>query len=286
MNENKVNNIIDIIINSDINQDGSALSGTSKQNQKQRSLEYIIELLTHGFLRQMDDEMNINNNQYIQFPQLIYNETFNFFPRYLDMHLGLLPPNNDKVTTLSFNLNLYVAGCYLCVDDELNIDLIYECTQRIRKLLSIERNPPIDEIIFTGITPKFVAFLTDKYDKFANLQFEATWALTNICSGSHQHVDHVINNPNNPQNVIKLFIQLLQSENIQLKEQSIWALGNICGDSPQYRDLVLSNDILTNLVPMIQSMTTEAAIDPQSFSNAKKTCLRYVINRVYLQDLT
>jgi len=63
-----------------------------------------------------------------------------------------------------------------CVDGIINniaclfIDLnandeskLFEAVQAARKILSREKNPPIDEIIKVGIVPKLVDYISDDY---------------------------------------------------------------------------------------------------------------------------
>uniref|UniRef100_A0A8C5M0H7 Karyopherin subunit alpha 3 n=1 Tax=Leptobrachium leishanense TaxID=445787 RepID=A0A8C5M0H7_9ANUR len=116
--------------------------------------------------------------------------------------------------------------------------------QAARKLLSSDRNPPIDDLIKSGILPILVTCL--EADSNPSLQFEAAWALTNIASGTSAQTQAVVQS-----NAVPLFLRLLHSLHQNVCEQAVWALGNIIGDGPQCRDYVISLGVVKPLLSFI-----------------------------------
>lgn len=123
-----------------------------------------------------------------------------------------------------------------------NIQL--NAVQSARKLLSSDKNPPIDQIIQAGMLPILVNCLTN--DENPNLQFEAAWALTNIASGTSTQTQEVV-----IAGAVEHFLRLLKSPNQNVCEQAVWALGNIIGDGPNCRDYVINLGVVEPLLQFI-----------------------------------
>ncbi|GAB5356500.1 hypothetical protein AAMO2058_000295300 [Amorphochlora amoebiformis] len=123
----------------------------------------------------------------------------------------------------------------------------YECCVAIRKILSVERSPPIQAVLNTGIASTLISLLRSPDEK---TQFEACWALTNIASGTQDQTSAIVK-----MGAIREFIRLLDSPNAEVKEQGVWALGNVAGDSPAFRDLVLQNGAAAKVVGICNQST-------------------------------
>ncbi|KAF9181503.1 hypothetical protein BGZ50_005475 [Haplosporangium sp. Z 11] len=97
---------------------------------------------------------------------------------------------------------------------------------RFRKLLFNNRNPPIDDVIRSGVDSKFVEFL------------RSTHAVV--------QTQYVIET-----GAVPLLVELLSSPTGGVKKQAVWALGNIAGGSFRCRDIVLRENVLIPLLTLL-----------------------------------
>lgn len=119
-------------------------------------------------------------------------------------------------------------------------------TVKFRQILSREHNPPIDLVIESGVIPTLVEFMKPAHPEM--LQLEAAWALTNIASGNSNQTRVVVD-----ADAVPLFVNLLYSQSLEVKEQAIWALGNVAGDSSEYRDYVLKCGAMEPVLSLFNS---------------------------------
>lgn len=139
------------------------------------------------------------------------------------------------------SLTISEAVAYaMCDDPEKHMI----ATSQFRKLLAVDHNPPIQEVIDTGMVPRLITFLKD--GSRPNLQLEAAWTLTNIASGTQDQTKIVTD-----QGAVPIFVELLSSPKEDVRDQAVWALGNIAGDCPDCRDMVLKSGALDPLLHQI-----------------------------------
>ena len=135
-----------------------------------------------------------------------------------------------------------------------NIDgaKVFEVVQAFRRILSVENNVPVKEVLDSGVLPAFIQMLSchDSPD----VQFEAAWALTNIASTNYTGVVAEAG-------AVPVLTALLSHPRADVREQSGWCLGNIAGDSVVLRDMVIAAGGMQSLIQNIVSPANNSLLN-------------------------
>lgn len=115
----------------------------------------------------------------------------------------------------------------------------------IRKLLSFQTDPPIQELIDIGIVPELIELLKNSPAEF---QYEALWCLTNIATGTTDQANSIVVKGGVPN-----IIALMDSNIEELKNQAVWTIGNLASDSQKIRDLLIKDKAFDKILTILAS---------------------------------
>lgn len=161
---------------------------------------------------------------------------------------GTVDSSSTKVFTVADIPGLMSALSSPSIDEPT----LHYVASGFRKMLSVETNPPVNEVLACGVLSALVQML--QLNDKPQVQFEAAWALTNIASTSETKaiVDA---------GAVQYLTQLLSSPDAEVREQCAWCLGNIAGDSPTLRDIVLSTGAMQPLLRNIAQPANKSLFD-------------------------
>jgi len=135
-----------------------------------------------------------------------------------------------------------------------NIEDIYKGTYECRTFISVQFNPPIQDVVDSGLVPRFVELLDPSfYSKFgtnplaSKCRFEAAWIITNIVSGNAEQTKYVVR-----LGAVSFLAKMAAEPDETIVDQAVWALGNIAGDGEEMRDIVLKAEVLPIVLSLIE----------------------------------
>ncbi len=116
-------------------------------------------------------------------------------------------PNNEPVDFSK------LASLFFKAIQEQNPNLISEAIVAVRKGISVNENPPIQEFLESGLFTHIIKFLDKEYSKYPELQYEVVWITANAFSGTPEQAE-ILYSPF----LLKSLIKCIASPNIEFVE--------------------------------------------------------------------
>ena len=215
----------------------SAMSKELSLSENNRNKIFLQKRLQ----KQINMESNVSLMNSLSMPKDIYDQL-----------------NSEEIQPSDFKkiVNLFLSQ---------NIDDKFKGIMGIRKLLSIEPAPPIQEIINLKLVPEIIKFLENCPNEF---KYEALWSLSNIATGNEEQANTILINGGLPK-----ILNLLDSNIEEIKTQAIWLIGNLVSDSSKIRDIIIEFKIFDKILTILASTNSENYITTSTWciSNFFKT---------------
>ncbi|CAA7026343.1 unnamed protein product [Microthlaspi erraticum] len=121
------------------------------------------------------------------------------------------------------------------------------------RLLLQERDPPINEVVESGLVHRFVLFTST--NDFPELKHESAFVLATITKGTSNHIAVLIDS-----GAVPLFVQLVTSDREEVQLVGVRALGNIAAGSTERRDHVLNSGAMMSLTALFNEHATSSSV--------------------------
>jgi len=129
----------------------------------------------------------------------------------------------------------------LLLDKTIPIDFKSELINLIKDHSSKTSNPPIAQLIETGMVPVLID-IRSQFPPDEKTILNILWIITNIFTGNKSDIDYVINEKG-----IEYILEYIPNDNKEIVHQAVWGLSNIAGESTFHRDLILKLNVVDKI---------------------------------------
>jgi len=123
---------------------------------------------------------------------------------------------------------------------------VLKATRILRKILSKSDDPPINDIISSGLVFYLTSLVNVQMDD--EILKESTWAILNILFGNSDVTKVVVQT-----GIVPHLVQLIKHPLIEIKESVVWSIANIAGDNQPYREDILSLNVIEDILNCVNT---------------------------------